>query len=75
MMASLLYYKGRTARKFTTQQASDIMCMAHAPTKGQTPANLVVGPDWGKWQPREAIPGGSAVGLVPEGKYGYLLTY
>ena len=44
MMVSLLYHKRRTARWFTAQQASDIMCMACAPTRGQTLANLVAGP-------------------------------
>ena len=43
-MASLLYLKGRTARWFTAQWASGTMCMALAPTRGQTPANLVAGP-------------------------------
>ena len=44
MVASLLYHKERTAKWFIAQQASDIMCMACAPTRGQTLANLVVGP-------------------------------
>ena len=44
MVASLLYHKERTAKWFIAQQASDIMCMALAPTRGQTPANLVAGP-------------------------------
>ena len=44
MVASLLYHKGRTTRWFTAQWASDIMCVALAPTRGQTPANLVAGP-------------------------------
>ena len=44
MVASLLYYMGRTTRWFIAQWAFDFMCMAHAPTRGQTPANLVVGP-------------------------------
>ena len=43
-MASLLYHKERTPKWFIAQQASDIMCMALAPTRGQTPANLVAGP-------------------------------
>ena len=43
-MASLLYHKGRTARWFTAQRASGTMCVALAPTRGQTPANLVAGP-------------------------------
>ena len=42
-MASLLYYMGRTVRWFIDQRASDIICVARAPTRGQTPANLVVG--------------------------------
>ena len=44
IVASLLYHKGRTARWFTTQWASGTMCVALAPTRGQTPANLVAGP-------------------------------
>ena len=44
MVVSLLYNKGRTAKWFTAQQASGIMCVALAPTRGQTPANLVAGP-------------------------------
>ena len=43
IVASLLYHKGRTARWFTTQWASGTMCVALAPTRGQTPANLVAG--------------------------------
>ena len=43
-MASLLYHKGRTARWFTAQRAFGTMCVALAPTRGQTPANLVAGP-------------------------------
>ena len=43
-MASLLCHKRRTARQFIAQWASGIMCVALAPTKGQTPANLEVGP-------------------------------
>ena len=43
MVGSLLYHKGRTAKWFTTQRASDIMFVASAPTRGQTPANLVAG--------------------------------
>ena len=43
MVASLLYHMGRTARQFTAQWASGTICMALAPTRGQTPANLVAG--------------------------------
>ena len=43
MEASLLYHKGRTAKGFTAQRASGITCVALAPTRGQTPANLVAG--------------------------------
>ena len=43
-MANLLYHKGRIARWLTAQQASGTMCVAFAPIKGQTPANLVAGP-------------------------------
>ena len=42
MVANLLYHKGRTARWFTAQRASSTMCVALAPTRGQTPANLAV---------------------------------
>ena len=44
MVASLLYHKGRTAGRFTAQRASGTMCVALAPTRGQTPTNLVAGP-------------------------------
>ena len=44
MVASLLCHKRRTAKRFTTQQASITICVAFAPTRGQTPANLVAGP-------------------------------
>ena len=44
MASNLLYHKGRTARWFTAQRAFGIMCMALAPTRGQTPANLVASP-------------------------------
>ena len=44
MVASLLYHNGRIVRWFTTQRAIDTMCMALAPTRGQTLANLVAGP-------------------------------
>ena len=43
MVTSLLYHKGRTARWFIAQWASGTMCVAVAPTRGQTPANLVAG--------------------------------
>ena len=43
-MASLLYHKGRTAMWFIAQRAFGTMCVALAPTRGQTPANLVAGP-------------------------------
>ena len=44
MVASLLYDTGRTARWFTALGASDIMCMARAPIRGQIPTNLVADP-------------------------------
>ena len=44
MVASLLCHKRRTARWFTAQLASGTMCVALAPTRGQTPVNLVAGP-------------------------------
>ena len=44
MVASLLCHKRRTVRQFTAQRASDIMCVALAPTRDQTPTNLVACP-------------------------------
>ena len=44
MVASLLYYKERTTKWFIVLRASDIICVALAPTRGQTLANLVAGP-------------------------------
>ena len=44
MVASLLYHKKRTTKWFIVLRASDIMCVALGPTRGQTPANLVAGP-------------------------------
>ena len=46
MVANLLGHKRSTARRFPAQQASGTMCMAFAPTKGQTPANLEGDPLW-----------------------------
>ena len=43
-VADLLYHKGRTVRWLTAQRASGTMCVALAPTRGQTPMNLVAGP-------------------------------
>ena len=43
-MASLLCHKRRTARRFTAQRASGTMCVAFAPTRGQTPTNLKADP-------------------------------
>ena len=43
-MASLLCHKRRTARRFIAQRASGTMSVALAPTRGQTPTNLVAGP-------------------------------
>ena len=43
-MASLLYYTGRIAKWCIVLGASDTMCMARAPIRGQILANLVVGP-------------------------------
>ena len=39
-MANLLGHKRRTARRFPAQRASSTICVAFAPTRGQTPANL-----------------------------------
>ena len=43
-MASLLYYTGRIAKWCTVLGASDTMCMARAPIRGQILVNLVAGP-------------------------------
>ena len=43
-MASLLCHERRTARRFTAQRASGTMCVALAPTRGQTPTNLEADP-------------------------------
>ena len=42
MVANWLYYTGRIAKWCTVLGASDTMCMACAPIRGQIPANLVV---------------------------------
>ena len=44
MVASLLYHKRRIAKWFTAQWASGTMCVAFAPTRGQTLANLEADP-------------------------------
>ena len=54
MVTSLLYYTGRTVRWPTAQRAFDIMHMARAPIRGQTPANLVAGPAGPRWRERAA---------------------
>ena len=46
MVASLLHHKRRTAKWFTAQQASGTICVALAPTRGQTLANLEADPFW-----------------------------
>ena len=43
-MASLLCYMRSIAKLYTVLGASDTMCMAYAPIRGQILANLVVGP-------------------------------
>ena len=43
MVASLLYYTGRIAKRCTVLGASDIMCMPNTPIKGQILTNLVAG--------------------------------
>ena len=43
-MASLLYYTGRIAKWCTVLGASDTICIAHTPVRGQILANLVAGP-------------------------------
>ena len=78
MVGSLLYHKGRTAKWFTAQWAFDIMCVASAPTRGQTPTNLVVGLAGPRLREVAATRSNSrvsAVGLVLEGRYGYFLTH
>ena len=44
MVANLLGHKRRTARRFPAQRAPGTMCVALAPTRGQTPANLEADP-------------------------------
>ena len=44
MVTNLLYHRGRTARRFIAQWAPSTMCVALAPSRGQTPTNLVAGP-------------------------------
>ena len=55
MVASLLYYKGRIVRWPIAQRAFDIMCLACAPTRGQTPANLGASPAGPQWRERAAV--------------------
>ena len=43
-MASLLYYTGRIAKWCIVLGASNTMCMARAPIRGQILANLVASP-------------------------------
>ena len=43
-MASLLYYMRRIAKRCTVLGASDTMCVAHNPIRGQILANLVADP-------------------------------
>ena len=43
-MASLLCHERRIARRFTAQRASGTMCVALAPTRDQTLANLEADP-------------------------------
>ena len=43
MVASLLCYTERIAELYTVLGASDTMCMAHAPIRGQILVNLVAG--------------------------------
>ena len=44
MVASLLYHRGRTARRFIAQRAFGTICVTLALVRGQTPANLMAGP-------------------------------
>ena len=44
MVASLLCHERRIARRFTAQRASGTMCVALAPTRDQTLANLEADP-------------------------------
>ena len=78
MVASLMYHKGRTARWFIAQQASSTMCVALAPTKGQTPANLEASPFGPRLRKAMAARGtsrGSVARLVLEDWYLCLLTH
>ena len=74
MVASLLYYTGRTARWFTALGAANIMCMACAPIRGQIFANLVVGPAGPRLREKAAARNGSR-GLRGGTSYGrYIWT-
>ena len=44
MVASLLYHRGRTARRLIAQWASGTICITLAPARGQTPTNLMADP-------------------------------
>ena len=69
MVVSLLYNKGRTAKWFTAQQASGIMCVALAPTRGQTPANLVAS-SVGPWLREVAAAQSNSRGLHDKNSFG-----
>ena len=79
MVANLLGHKGRTARRFPAQRVSGTMCVALVPTRGQMTreprSRPPLGPDGGRWRPRETLSRGSVVGLVLEDWYWCLLIH
>ena len=73
MVASLLYYMGRTSRWFIALGTSNIMCMVHAPIRGPTPVNLVADPAEPPLEERAATQSDSR-GLRDEASFGrYIL--
>ena len=78
-MANLLGCKWRTGRRFPAQRASDTMCVALVPTRGQMThepyGQPPLGPDGGRRRPRETLSRGSAAGIVLEDWYWCLLTH
>ena len=73
MVASLLCHKRRIARQFIAQWASGIMCVVLAPTKGQTPSNLEVGPFGPRFR-KAAATRGTSRGLRGGTSFGRLVV-
>ena len=69
-MANLLGRKWRTVRRFLSQRASGIMCVALIPTRGQTAheprERPPLGLDGGRRWLRETLLRGSVTGIVLE---------